>query len=210
MQVESVIGAIWARDHYAYVRLYYAIRLNVGLACIIILSLLATAMLWDRPATYRYVMTTTSGNIMPLVPLDQPNMSDESLMAWTVDAVTRIQSFDFLNYQRQFQDAQSKMTVVGWQWFEAALRESGNMTSVLANKYVVTAVPTGPARIVDKSMMVAGSQRRFTWTVEFPMLVTYRSSQRSATQPLLVRALVGRLPEYVNGDGVGIRQIIAK
>lgn len=210
MSVEAVVGSIFIRDQYRYVRLYYITRLILLVVGLLALSLFANLWLSQQPVQYRYLMTQPTGRLLNLVPLDQPNMSDEDVIKWTVDAVTRVHTFDFANYRTQFQDAQRVMTVTGWEWFEAALKNSGNMDSVIKNKFVTTAVPTGPARITGTALVQSGPIKRFQWTVEFPMLVTYRSAQGTTSQDLKIRATILRQPEFVNASGLGIRQLIAQ
>lgn len=210
MNLQSVVATILIRDQYRYVRLYYVTRM-VALTCgLILVSVLGNIHLANQPVQYRYIMTKPTGEILPLVPLDQANMDDEALLAWTVDAVTRLHTFDFANYRRQFQQAQELLTVSGWVWFEDAMRSSGNFNSIIRNRYVTTAVPTGPARIVGRQYVEAGDGRRYSWVVEFPMLITYRSGEKTTTQDLDMRVVVARVPEFVAKSGLQLRQILAR
>lgn len=210
MNSDSIAGTILVRDQYRYTRLYYVTRMLAIVASMLALSVLGNVWLLNQPPLYRYLMTNPTGELMTLVPLEQPNIEDEEVIKWTVDAVTRIHTFDFMNYRTQFQEAQKLLTASGWVWFEEALRKSGNFTAVVRNRYVTTAVPTGPAVVTKKGAVVAGDVRRYQWTIEFPMLVTYRSSTQTTSQDLSLQVTVGRMPEYINRSGLGVRQILAK
>lgn len=208
---ESIAATILVRDNYRFVRLYYLTRLLVVVSGLLAMSVAANVWLVQRPPLYRYLMTYPNGHLMTLVPLNQANMSDEALAKWTVDAVTKIYTFDFRNYRTQLQDAQKLMTGTGWDWFQDAIKTSGNFDAVVKNKFVTTAVPTGPAVVTDHQLIDAGGEKRFLWTVEFPMLITYQSSTATTSQDLRLRVTVGRLPEYIAGAaGVGVRSILAK
>jgi intracellular multiplication protein IcmL len=212
---ENAVAAILAREHFANFRLFMVTRVAAALLGLLVFSLICAAVLLNKPARYTYVMTTSSGEILPMVPLHLPNKDDEFVLKWTVDAVTRLYSFDFANYRQQLQTAKEKLTAIGGKEFERSLDKSGNLRAVLGNRYVMTAVPTGPARITKKD--IHQSLNRYAWKVEFPMLITYRSSARSrdgkpvvANQDLKMAVTVFRQPENLQVDGLGIRSMVAE
>ena len=211
MNTEAIIGTILLRERYRRDDIYHAIRLSVGLAVVVTFMSVVACVLLLRGPVYKYVMVDPVGRIINMVPLEQPNMTDAAVLAWAVDSVTKVYTFDFANYRRQFQAAQTMLTQVGYYGFEKALRESGNFVAVRENRYVTTAVPNGPARMVASGPVTnALGETRWSWVVEFPMLITYRSSKQSTTQDLIAKVTLVRLPEYVNRAGIGIRQVIAE
>lgn len=211
MKTEAIIGTILLRERYRRDRLHYLLRATVVVASLVVFLAVVAAVLISRGPLYKYVMVDPTGKLIRLVPLAQPNQEDAAILSWTVDAVTRIYTFDFANFRRQFQNTQGLLTQIGFANFERSLRESGNFVAVRENRYVTTAVPNGPARLVASSPVTSVSgETRWGWVVEFPMLITYRSSKQSTTQELNVRATVVRVPEYINRQGLGIRQVIAE
>lgn len=212
---EAAVAAILAKDRFANFRIHVASRIAVAMLGLTLFSLVCVAVLLGRPAQFHYIMTAPSGEILPMIPLQAANKDDEFVVKWTIDAVTRLYSFDFANYRQQLQSAEGKLTAVGARSFEKSLEESGNFRAVIGNKYVTTAVPTGPGRIVRKD--IHPSLRRFAWRVEFPMLISYRSSARGsdgrpiiASQDLKMSVVVIRQPENLQVDGLGIRSIVAE
>jgi len=212
MDRDSIVGTILVRDNYRWIRLQYITRVISAVVIAVFLSLIGTTMLMNKPTQFRYILVEPSGKILDMVPMDRPNMNDEDLLAWGVDAVTRLYTFDFKNYKRQFQKAQSNVTVTGWKWFEESMLSSGNFDAVIKNKYVTTAFPTGPARIIGKELLTDSgtSESRYVWTIEFPMTITYRSSLQTTSQDLMVKATILRVPEFLNKSGSQIRQIVAR
>jgi len=205
--------ALMLRDWYANIRLHYAVRIATALLVILLVSIAGNVALIDRPPQFRYVLTNTDGKVFPQVPLGQPNHEDQFIVDWTIDAVTRLYSFDFVNFRQQFQEAQKNMTAVGWESFEQAMKVSGNFNAVIGNSYVTTAVPTGPGRVTKKGDI----DGRFAWKVEFPMLISYRSSAKDAkgnfrvtNQPLSMTVTVIRQPVFLNPAGLGVRAIVAE
>jgi len=212
---ENAVASILVRDEFANVRLHYAVRIACLLALAAAFAVACVLVMLMRPPQFRYVMTDAAGKVLPMVPTDKPNKDDEFIIKWTVDAVTRLYSFDFANYRQQLQAAQKFLTVVGWREFEKSLEKSGNFKAVVGNLYVMSAVPTGPGRITRSE--IHPTLGRHAWKVEFPMLITYRSSEKTqdgrplaATQNLRMTVVVIRQPEFLNTDGLGIRSIIAE
>lgn len=212
---ETAVATILAKDNFANFRLYMASRIAAALLALMVFSAGCVVLLLNRAEQYSYVMTTSTGEILPMVALDKANKDDEFIVKWTVDAVTRLYSFDFANYRQQLQTAKEKLTAVGAKSFEKSLDESGNFKAVTGNRYVMTAVPTGPGRIVRKD--IHPTLNRFAWKVEFPMAITYRSSAHGrdgrpivANQDLRMSVIVIRQPENLQTDGLGIRSMVAE
>lgn len=207
------MATLLLRDWYANARLHYVSWIATALFALLLVSLAGTVALIDRPPQFRYILTNAEGKVFPQVPLSQPNHDDQFIVDWTIDAVTRLYSFDFVNFRQQFQEAQKNMTAVGWKSFEEAMKVSGNFNAVVGNRYVTTAVPTGPGRVTKKGDI----NGRHAWKVEFPMLISYRSSSRDAqgrlrvtNQPLSMSVTVIRQPVFLNEQGLGIRAIVAE
>lgn len=211
VKAEAIIGTILLRERHRRDRLHYLLRVTVAVVTLVVFLAVVAAFLLARGPLYKYVMVDPTGRLIQMVPLSQPNHDDAAILSWTVDAVTRIYTFDFANFRRQFQNSQALLTQIGFANFERSLRESGNFVAVRENRYVTTAVPNGPPRLLASNLVTSVSgESRWGWVVEFPMLLTYRSSKQSTTQELNVRTTVVRVPEYINRQGLGIRQVIAE
>ena len=55
-----------------------------------------------QPHSY-YFATTSDGQIIPIVPLEQPLMTDEAVRSWVARNVPQIYTLDFVNYRQQYQ-----------------------------------------------------------------------------------------------------------
>lgn len=212
MTLDGIIGTILVRDHYRWVRLQYISRILVALFVALVASSIGTVWLASKSTQYRYLLTDASGTLLQMVPLDRPNMTDEQVLTWGTDAITRLYTFDFLNYKRQFQRAQNDITVTGWRWFEDSMIRSGNFGAIRNNQFVTTAHPNGPAQITDRGLLrdpVSG-QSRYVWTVEIPITITYQSSERTTSQDIKFRTSIIRVPEFVSKAGVQLRQMIGE
>lgn len=204
-QVAGVMATILVRDQHRIFRLHHLVRVGAGIFCVLLISLYATWTLLTRDTLYRYIFTDRHGQVVQLIPLDQPKQSDEYVMKWAQNTAVEAYTFDYANYKRQLWWAQNDLTVVGWKEWQKALETSGNFRAVLGNKYVATAVPNGPAVIIKRGEF----NGRYAWRVKFPLLVIYQSSVQRTNQELTIEVMVIRQPEFVNISGLGVRQIIA-
>jgi hypothetical protein len=214
---ESAVAALLLGDLYANARLHFISRILAGALVVLAILFIGVYALIDRPAQFRYILTDTTGIVIPQTPLAQPNHDDQFIIDWALDSTTRLYTFDYDNYRLQFQDAKKNLTVSGWDSFEKAMDMSGNFNAVTGYQYVTTAAPTGPGKIVKTGAITLGSETRYAWKVEFPMVISYRSSRIGkdgkpllTEQNLTMAVTVIRVPEYVNPTGLGIRALVAE
>lgn len=150
-----------------------------------------------------------TGRMTPLVPMNTPYLSQGALLTWVVDCVTSTNTYDFVNYQKQFQQNSQCFTKKGWDDFAAAVERAGTLENVKAQRLVASAVATG-APIVTREGIKNGA---YAWQIELPIIVTFQGGQAGrsvATQKLLVNLLVTRLPTYESKTGVGIEQYVGQ
>jgi len=153
----------------------------------------------------RYFATTEDGRLIPMLPLNQPNLSTPALMSWVAQASTEVMTFGFNDYRRRLQESSRSFTRRGWESFTQALQAARLIEMVEANQQVVTASPQG-APILESEGLVAG---RYQWIIQLPMVLTYQSGAKTRSDSLLVTIVVVRVPRLESPNGVGIEQWIA-
>lgn len=153
----------------------------------------------------RYFATTDDGRLVPMVALNEPNLSTPALMSWVAQASTEVMTFGFHDYRRRLQEASRNFTKTGWGSFTAALEKSRIIEMVEANQQVVTAVPRSAPILVSEGL-IAG---RYQWIVEIPLTVTYQAGSKTRNDNFLVRLVIVRVPKLESPNGVGIEQWIA-
>lgn len=117
--------------------------------------------------------------------------------AWGKNAA--IQAFNFTPsaVDEELTKLQACFTAEGWQSFQDALTQSGNLDAIKKQKFNVTAIPAGNAAL--------NSTGANQWQVIIPMTVTYQNDQDKIQQNLSVELSIGR---KATGE-LGINQIIA-
>lgn len=159
----------------------------------------------SREPMDKYFATTEDGRLIPMLPLDQPNLSEPALMSWAAQAATESMTFSFNDFRRRLQDASRHFTKTGWESFTAALQKSRIMETVEASQQVVSAAPQGAPVILQEGVMGG----RYVWRLQMPMLITYQSGTRARTDSWLVNMVVVRVPRLESPNGVGIEQWVA-
>ncbi len=153
----------------------------------------------------RYFATTEDGRLVPMMPLNVPNMSAPALMSWVAQATTEVMTFGFSDYRRRLQEASRNFTKRGWESFTQALQRSRIIEMVEVNQQVLTTAPKG-APILESEGLVAG---RYQWVVQVPLILTYQSGSRTQNMGLLVTVVVVRVPRLESPNGIGIEQWVA-
>ncbi|MCF8495685.1 MAG: type IVB secretion system apparatus protein IcmL/DotI [Alphaproteobacteria bacterium] len=203
---ESGLGTVVVRNEF-YRDGYRSLLRLTFIQGIVILGLLGAMyfVIQVHQPENRYFATTEDGRLIPMVPLNEPNLSTPALMSWVAQASTEVMTFGFNDYRRRLQESSRNFTRRGWESFTQALQRARIIEMVEANQQVVTAAPQG-APILESEGLVAG---RYQWVVQLPLILTYQSGAKTRSDSLLVTVVVVRVPRLESPNGVGIEQWIA-
>lgn len=181
--------------------------LAILLLAFTIVFLLAGALVYivTHPPAPKYFATDSAGRIVPLVPLDQPNLSTPALLQWANIAAVAAFTFDFVNYRQQLQAASEFFTPQGWDAYMQAIQRSNNLGAVVEKKLTVSAVATGAPVVLQQGIL----NGRYSWKIQIPLLVTYQSANQISQQNLVATLLITRISTLNSAQGVGIAQFIA-
>ncbi len=158
----------------------------------------------SHPPAPKYFATSIDGRIIPIVPLNEPNMPTSALLLWSNQAATAAFTYDFVNYRQALQSASEYFTSDGWRDFLGALTSSNNLNAVIAKKLVVSATATGAPGVLQQGTLNGA----YACRVQMPMVVTYQSASQVAKQNVMVTMLVTRISTLNSARGVGIAQFV--
>lgn len=153
----------------------------------------------------RYFATTEDGRLVPMVALNEPNLSIPALLSWSAQSATEVLTFSFNDYKRRLQEASRNFTRVGWSSFTAALEKARILDMVEENRQVVSAAPTSAPVLVEEGLV----NGRYQWQVQIPMVITYQAGSAIRTDRQLITIVIVRVPKLESPNGVGIEQWIA-
>lgn len=183
-------------------------RVLLALLVLLILNGLLVGIIvyqyYTRPEP-RYFATSADGRITPIYPLSKPVVSASALKQWANLAAVAAYSYDFAHYRSDLQLASEFFTPKGWRDFQRALRDSGNLETVLTKKLVVSAVSTGTPVIIEQGLL----RGRYAWKVQMPLLVSYQSASTVITDPQVVTLLITRVSPLQVPKGIAISQYIS-
>jgi len=163
-------------------------------------------LLTHRPLPV-YFATTNNGSVMrilPVIPLDEPNMPNSALLQWATEAASAAFTYDFVNYRAQLQKASEYFTTNGWSSFLSELQSTRNLLAVQAKKLVINAVVTRAPVILEERVI----NGRYAWRIQMPMIITYQSASESTTSSTTVTLTITRVSTVTSPRGIGISQFI--
>jgi intracellular multiplication protein IcmL len=199
----TLIGGLgWYRAQYGR-----AMKLALGLVLALCLALAVIVFLVLTRPTPRYFAATPDLRLAPLVPLDKPVLTQAGLLNWTTTTITDAVSLDFLEWRAKLTAARENFEADAFSSFVKALQSSGILDMIRDKRLSASAVVTR-APVIIASGLVGGKS---TWKIEFPLVVSYESSQGvESTQRLMATVLVCRASTVTTPRGVVIQQVVLK
>lgn len=200
---EAVFGGLgWYRTQFRR-----AMKLALGLVVTQGVSLAVIALLLLNQPTPRYFAATPDLRLAPLVPLDRPVLTQEGLLTWASDTITGAMSLNFLEWREKLESIRPNFDDEAFKSFLASLGSSGVLDMIREKRLSASAITTR-APVIIASGLVGGTA---TWRIEFPLIVSYESSQGvESTQRLVATVLVRRASTVKTPRGVVMQQVVLK
>lgn len=189
------------RDSYRVI----AVLLLIALIAIVVLSSIVLYQETHQP-TPKYFATTSSGKLIPMVPLDEPNLSNQAILQWAATAASSLYTYNFVNYRDVFSSNAQYFTRGGYSAFLNQVSDSRNLGAVTSKKLMLTGVPAGAPVITDASNV----DGIYTWTIQVPIVVTYQSLSTKRNASLLLIMQVKRLSTLDSKYGIGISNLVVE
>ena len=199
----AVIGGLnWYRAQFRR-----AMKLALGLTVTLCASTGVVALLLLNQPKPQYFAATPDLRLAPMIPLDQPLLTQEGLLTWVSDTIAGAMSLNFLEWRKKLESIRPHFDDAAYKSFLASLQSSGVLDMIRDKRLSASAVATR-APVIIASGLVSG---KATWKVEFPLIVSYESSQGvESTQKLLATVLVRRASTAKTPRGVVIQQVVLK
>ena len=184
-----------------------AMKLALALTVALCASLDVAAILLLHQPKPQYFATTPDLRLAPMVPLDQPLLTQSGLLTWVSDAITGAMSLNFLEWREKLEAVRPNFDDDTFKSFLSSLESSGILNMIQEKRLSASSVATG-APVIIASGLVSG---KATWRIEFPLIVSYESSQGvESTQRLIATVLVCRASTATTPRGVVIQQVVLK
>ncbi len=174
-----------------------------------VLMVLALAHVWlahhlPEPA-YRF--TDAHANLVEATPLNRPVMSDADLMDFAVHAILAVYNVNYVRGREALpREARPYFTAAGWQSVEAAVEEKHALDEIEARSISMSAIPLQGVAI----RKWAGGGDHLTWSVQFPIQVSYANTNDGVPVDLMITATVMRVPTALYPKGIAIDGFVAE
>lgn len=206
--VEAAAGTELARNALSRERYEFVMKVTSGFVILSVILAVSIVYMATRPVQQRFFTTNSQGAIREIVALNKPIASEEEVLNWTTQSVTKAYSMSFANYGQQLNDLKPNFTDAGWRGYEQALQRAGFLDALLKNLYVTSAVPRKAPVVVARG--IVDGDGVYGWRLQIPLMVTFTSASASSSQEINVEVTVVRRDETENPAGLGIAQILSQ
>lgn len=206
---QDPIAAIFERNSF-YRRQYFLALGAFALSILVIIMLIwVYVYLRKNPTQPIYFATDSVGRLIEVIPVERPNMTNDEVSAWAVEAIQSALSYDYVNYRRQLQQAEKYFTTYGWNNYMKALKANNNLLALNQRKMVVT------ARVIEQPKLIAQGilGGAYAWKYEMSLLMTYSlppfDEKSKFYNPIQATMIVQRQEILKGYKGLGVVQMIA-
>lgn len=209
METNDALIAVFSRNAF-YKRLHFLALGMLGLVLVVIgILIFVLVYLTKNPSQPLYFATDTVGRLIQITPVDRPNMTQDELNAWVVEAVQAAYSYDYLNYRAELQGAQKYFSNYGWSKYMQALQASNNLNGIIQRQWIALAKVIDTPKVVTEGMLGGA----YAWKFQISLLVTYLrppayDMATMRADPLQISVIVQRQPILQSYKGLGIVQMV--
>lgn len=193
-----------------YKRLHHLALAVFGLSILIIIILASLLIYLNRnPTKPLYFATDNVSRLIHVVPVTTPTISKEELLNWTIEAVEAANSYDYINYRAQLQNAEKYFTAYGWKQYLKALKVSDDLVGLTAHKWLVITKVIEEPKIIGQRLLGGA----YAWKLEIPVLKSYANppgydNATSNIYKYTISVIVQRQPTLQGYKGLGIVQML--
>jgi len=206
---DSGAHAVFAR--YEFYRDGYrrATRLNMIMgASLAVCAVIAGTAVALRPEP-RYFPTGDGCRLTEMVPLNQPNLTDNKVLTFAAEAVTQAHTVRHDTWRADYERVRPYFTDGGWQAFLAVLQSGGTLDYIRNGRVITRGYLTGEPPIIAERG-VSPSTGAYTWVVNFPFDVSYESGSATKVQKMMAKVTLVRTSTVKTPEGIGIESLISQ
>ncbi|MEO8401548.1 MAG: DotI/IcmL/TraM family protein [Gammaproteobacteria bacterium] len=142
--------------------------------------------------------------ILPPVSVDQAYIKQPDLIQWVSNVLPSTFTLDFVNFTQELQTNSQYFTDNGWKNLLDQLKIYIDYATIVNGKLFVNGSAAGAPFILNQGIL----QGAYAWWIQMPINLRYSSADKISTIPIVIQALVVRVPTLNNLAGVAIDKII--
>ena len=141
-----------------------------------------------------------------VVPVNQSYLKFPQLAQWASEVVPKLFTYDFVNYDREFEANKQYFAVDGngWKAYLNLLKLHADATVIKDAKLFANAKPGGAPFLVNQGVLP--NVGIYAWWIQMPLDLSYSNGNEKT---LTIQALIIRVPTLDNINGVAIENILA-
>ncbi len=174
-----------------------------------VLALISTGLTYTavtQKTEPAYFVAYEDGRLAPMIPMSQPNHSQQVVAQWLTHALTDTFDFHFGNIEQELNDAAAKwFTQAGADALIQTWVESGNYEAIVKRKMFVQLVVKSTPILVDQTLPSSG---QYMWRFQVPAVLTFRTETREFTNQAVFTVDVSRRSVLEDPKGLGISKIV--
>ncbi len=184
---------------------YYR-ALAAGCVLLVAIALLISTSLYLQLSKPHPIEFATGDEFRTLSPVsvDQPYLSQPDLIQWVSEALPKVFTFDFINYNKELSTYPEYFTANGWKNYLDQLKMYADYNATIAGKLFISAAADGAPFILNQGLL---PNSVYGWLIQMPLNLSYSSVVKGGSQQLVMQILVERIPTLNNLSGVAIEKI---
>ncbi len=141
------------------------------LTCLLPIASFGTAFyFWQKEPSPIFLPVDEQARLIPLPPVSEKMHGDGEVLAFSKEAFKKINSYDYLGWRDQLNEAQMFFSPEAWNAYSAEFKKSNTLNTVKSRKMIVRGEVTGAPDIVAQGIAGNGV---YAWRVEIPVRVSY-------------------------------------
>lgn len=172
----------------------------------IIIAVLSGLLFFSIPLfqpIYQYYALNPEAQVMPLVSLNLPNMTNQAVLSWATVGITEVMTMGFGDFESHLKAQKFRFTADGWESFAKAFDQQKIGEAFRQNQLVLTTVPSDTPVIVSQGV---NDKNIYQWNVQMPVIMTYATNNNVTRRDrTIIDLIIRRVPLEASPDGVGIQ-----
>ncbi|KKF38527.1 hypothetical protein EYY93_01885 [Hafnia paralvei] len=172
---------------------------NISLSLILVISVLVAIN-----TDIKYFATSPDGSLTPIIPLDQPVITDNGIKIFTRDTLYDVLNLDFDTYREDLEKGRDGFTDKGLADMINAVKNAG-IIDIMTKERVNTRTEFSTAIISKKGI----KNKVAYWEVQIPITISF-VGQNTTSKPMkfILIATLNSVEKNKNAKGVAISQVV--
>ncbi|MDR3448895.1 MAG: DotI/IcmL/TraM family protein [Alphaproteobacteria bacterium] len=150
---------------------------------------------------YLYYAMKPDGQVMRMVGLDMPNMTNRAVLSWAATSISEIMTMGFGDMDVKLPHERVRFTKQGWEAYNTAFVQQEVGEKFKQSQMVLTTVPSNTPVIVSQGTNL---DNVYEWHVQMPVIMTYANTT-VVRQRAIVRLTIIRVPAEDSAAGIAIQ-----